>query len=151
MSLSKKIFELRKAGNLSQEQLAEKIGISRQSISKWESGESVPEIERLVELSKIFDVTIDYLVKDNIENFPDDEASVGTPEETGIPKAKSAPPAKENKIVAFTKYLLIVLAIYMVAFAIPMILGHIFMLPFFAIIATAVSIVVVILMMKNGR
>jgi transcriptional regulator with XRE-family HTH domain len=62
MSLSKKILELRKAGNLSQEQLAEKIRVSRQSISKWESGETIPEIERIIELSKVFGVSTDYLL-----------------------------------------------------------------------------------------
>lgn len=63
MNLSEKIFELRKANGMSQEQLAEKIGVSRQSISKWESGESTPEMERLIELSKVFNVTTDYLLK----------------------------------------------------------------------------------------
>jgi len=63
MNLSEKIFELRKTNGMSQEQLAEKIGVSRQSISKWESGESVPEIERLIELSKVFEVSTDYLLK----------------------------------------------------------------------------------------
>jgi transcriptional regulator with XRE-family HTH domain len=63
MNLSNKIFELRKANGMSQEQLAEKIGVSRQSISRWESGESVPEIERLVEMSKVFEVSTDYLLK----------------------------------------------------------------------------------------
>lgn len=63
MNLSKKIFELRKANGMSQEQLAEKISVSRQSISKWESGVSTPEMERLVELSKVFNVSTDYLLK----------------------------------------------------------------------------------------
>ncbi len=63
MNLSEKIFELRKANGMSQEQLAEKIGVSRQSVSKWESGDSVPEIERLIELSRVFDVSTDYLLK----------------------------------------------------------------------------------------
>ncbi|MCI9314584.1 MAG: helix-turn-helix transcriptional regulator [Lachnospiraceae bacterium] len=63
MNLSKKIYELRKASGMSQEQLAEKINVSRQSISKWESGESYPEIERLIELSNVFDVSTDYLLK----------------------------------------------------------------------------------------
>lgn len=65
MKLPEKIYELRKAGHLSQEQLAEKIGVSRQSISKWESGESSPELERLVALSQVFNVTTDYLLKSN--------------------------------------------------------------------------------------
>lgn len=62
MNLSKKIYELRKAKRMSQEQLAEKINVSRQSISKWESGESAPELERLIELSRVFDVSTDYLL-----------------------------------------------------------------------------------------
>lgn len=62
MSLSKKIYELRKTHSLSQEQLAEKVNVSRQSISKWESGETVPEIERIIELSKVFNVSTDYLL-----------------------------------------------------------------------------------------
>ena len=62
MDLSRKIYELRKASGMSQEQLAEKIKVSRQSVSKWESGESLPDIDRLPELSRIFHVTIDSLL-----------------------------------------------------------------------------------------
>ena len=65
MNLSKKIYEMRKAHGLSQEQLAEKLCVSRQSVSKWESGESIPELERLVEISKVFNVTTDYLLKES--------------------------------------------------------------------------------------
>lgn len=65
MNLSEKIYEMRKAQGLSQEQLAEKLGVSRQSVSKWESGESLPELERLLEMSKIFNVTTDYLLKES--------------------------------------------------------------------------------------
>ena len=65
MNLSNKIYEMRKAHGLSQEQLAEKLGVSRQSVSKWESGESIPELERLVEISKTFNVTTDYLLKES--------------------------------------------------------------------------------------
>lgn len=62
MNLPQKIYELRKTNGMSQEQLAEKINVSRQSISKWESGESAPELERLIELSRVFDVSTDYLL-----------------------------------------------------------------------------------------
>ena len=65
MNLSNKIYEMRKAHGLSQEQLAEKLGVSRQSVSKWESGESIPELERLVEISKLFNVSTDYLLKES--------------------------------------------------------------------------------------
>lgn len=63
MKLAEKIYELRKANGMSQEQLAEKLNVSRQSISKWESGDSSPEIERVVELSNVFNVSTDYLLK----------------------------------------------------------------------------------------
>ena len=67
MKLAEKLFELRKEKGWSQEKLAEQINVSRQSISKWESGQVLPEIEKIIELSKIFQVTTDYLLLD--ENF----------------------------------------------------------------------------------
>ena len=52
MKLAEKLFELRKEKGWSQEKLAEQINVSRQSISKWESGQVLPEIEKIIELSK---------------------------------------------------------------------------------------------------
>ena len=66
MALSEKLYELRKKSGLSQEQLAEQLGVSRQAISKWESGKSVRESDTLVSISQYFNVTLDYLMKDNI-------------------------------------------------------------------------------------
>lgn len=63
MDLSEKILALRKAADLTQEQLAEKLDVSRQSISKWESGQAVPELDKIVALSAIFNVTTDDLLK----------------------------------------------------------------------------------------
>ncbi|MCL2854778.1 MAG: helix-turn-helix domain-containing protein [Defluviitaleaceae bacterium] len=63
MKLGEKIQILRKQKNLSQEQLAEQLGVSRQSISKWETDESVPDLPNMVALSEIFNVTTDYLLK----------------------------------------------------------------------------------------
>lgn len=62
MTLGEKIHQLRKAGGLSQEQLAEMIGVSRQSISKWETDQSSPEIENLLALSKVFSLSTDELL-----------------------------------------------------------------------------------------
>lgn len=59
---SKKLVELRKAANLSQDELSEKIFLSRQSISKWENGESVPDMNNLVQLAKVLEVSLDELV-----------------------------------------------------------------------------------------
>ena len=63
MDISEKILQLRKASNMTQEQLAERVSVSRQSVSKWEGGQAVPELDKLLELSKVFNVTTDYLLR----------------------------------------------------------------------------------------
>ena len=63
MNTAEKILELRKAHGLTQEQLAEKLDVSRQSVSKWESGQAMPEADKLIALSDSFHVTIDYLLR----------------------------------------------------------------------------------------
>ena len=67
MILAEKIMHLRKQNNWSQEELAAQLGVSRQSVSKWESGTSVPDLERIIKLSRIFDVSTDYLLRDELE------------------------------------------------------------------------------------
>lgn len=62
MTLSERITELRKKSGLSQEELAEKLDVSRQAISRWESGATAPDAENLIKLSKIFNVSTDYLL-----------------------------------------------------------------------------------------
>ena len=64
MNLADKIIELRKERGWSQEELAEQLGVSRQSVSKWEVGASVPELDKIVRLSELFGVTVDSLLKD---------------------------------------------------------------------------------------
>ena len=68
MSIAKNIYNLRKKINLSQESLAEKIGVTRQTISNWESGISTPDLKQSKELSKIFNVTIDELADNEIKD-----------------------------------------------------------------------------------
>ena len=67
MQLGEKLQLLRSRNGISQEELAEKLGISRQSVSKWESGQSIPDLKKLIILSDIYNVTIDSLVKDGDE------------------------------------------------------------------------------------
>ena len=69
MILGDKIMNLRKKNSWSQEELAEKLGVSRQSISKYESAQAVPDMEKILKLSRIFGVTTDYLIKDEIEDL----------------------------------------------------------------------------------
>ena len=64
MILADKIIELRKKNGWSQEELAEKVGVSRQSVSKWEGALSVPDLDKILLMSRIFGVSTDYLLKD---------------------------------------------------------------------------------------
>ena len=68
MILADKIIRLRKKNGWSQEELAEKVNVSRQAVSKWEGAQSVPDLEKLLVLSRLFGVTTDYLLKDEIED-----------------------------------------------------------------------------------
>ena len=67
MILADKIIDLRKKNGWSQEELAEKLGVSRQSVSKWEGAQSVPDMGRVVQMSELFGVSTDYLLKDSLE------------------------------------------------------------------------------------
>lgn len=63
MNISDRIQTLRKNRGISQEELADKVGVSRQAVSKWESEQSTPDIDKIILLSDYFDVTTDYLLK----------------------------------------------------------------------------------------
>ena len=63
MSIAERILTLRKSKGMSQEQLAEAVGVSRQAVSKWESEQASPDPEKIITLSEVFGVTTDYLLK----------------------------------------------------------------------------------------
>lgn len=67
MIFADKVIALRKKAGWSQEELAERLNVSRQSVSKWESAQSVPDIDRILQMSRLFGVTTDYLLKDDME------------------------------------------------------------------------------------
>lgn len=68
MILADKIILLRKRKGWSQEELAEQLHVTRQSVSKWEGAQSVPDIPKIIQMSEIFGVTTDYLLKDEMES-----------------------------------------------------------------------------------
>lgn len=78
MILADKIIRLRKKNGWSQEELAEKMNVSRQAVSKWEGAQTVPDLEKILMLGSLFGVTIDYLLKDEIEDeeFTDDNDNI---------------------------------------------------------------------------
>ncbi len=67
MILADKIIDLRKKAGWSQEELADKLGVSRQSVSKWEGAQSIPDMNKILQLSELFGVSTDYLLKDSME------------------------------------------------------------------------------------
>ncbi|MBQ8598537.1 MAG: helix-turn-helix transcriptional regulator [Oscillospiraceae bacterium] len=67
MILAEKIMQLRKKNGWSQEDLAEQLNVSRQSVSKWESAQSIPDLNKILAMSRLFDVSTDYLLKDDAE------------------------------------------------------------------------------------
>ena len=111
MIFSEKLLTLRKAKGITQEQLAEKLDVTRQSISKWESGQSVPELEKIVALSTIFDVSTDYLLKSS----EIDDLSVKT---EMLEKQQQQMLAREQRQHQIWACILYTIAVYLVFFAI---------------------------------
>lgn len=72
MILADKITDLRKKNGWSQEELANQLGVSRQAVSKWESSSSIPDLDKIIRMSNIFEVSTDYLLKDSLEEPSDD-------------------------------------------------------------------------------
>ena len=69
MILADKIMNLRKKAGWSQEELANQLNVTRQSVSKWESAQSVPDLDKIIGLSRIFEVSTDYLLKEELEEL----------------------------------------------------------------------------------
>ena len=116
MNFSEKLLTLRKAKDLTQEQLAEKLDVSRQSVSKWESGQATPDLEKIVEISAIFDVTTDYLLKSS----EIDDLSVKT---EMLEKQQQMMLLREQKQHRIFECVMYALAVYMIFFAVYFI-GH---------------------------
>ena len=109
MRLGQKITKLRKKNKLSQEGLAEKMNVSRQAVSKWESDQSIPDIEKIVSLSELFGVTTDYLLKSGAPSFEIKTADI--PAEDKLPilpdelVQKYLSTAKKSSINHFTYWI----------------------------------------------
>ena len=82
MNIGEKLFELRKAKNMTQDYVAEKLNVSRQAISRWENGTAFPDAQNLLQISKLFGVSADYLLNDDYESDNDIPAVKTATEET---------------------------------------------------------------------
>lgn len=67
MKFNEKLFELRKKAGMTQQDLAEKLNVSRQAVSRWEMGTAMPDVENLIAMSELFSVSLDYLLKEQAE------------------------------------------------------------------------------------
>lgn len=85
MELYEKLYELRRASGMSQEELAEKLGVSRQAFSKWESGATQPELSKLIELSKLYSVSVDELL--SLEHAKPEQDAAESPVQSNAEKA----------------------------------------------------------------
>ncbi len=86
MILADKILYLRKQAGWSQEELAQQLNVSRQSISKWERAEAIPDLEKILDLARIFGVTTDYLIKDEIDQVDYSEGDDSPVDAVTLPK-----------------------------------------------------------------
>ena len=127
MNISDKILKLRKEKGMSQEALAEALGVSRQSVSKWESGAALPDTDKIIAMSELFGVSTDYILKnDPSENFipikENEEENAAPPViEEVKPMKKKGKGKKISKIIAA----ILALCIAVTAVAIPMYYGGI--------------------------
>ncbi len=100
MILADKIIELRKKNGWSQEELAEKLNVSRQSISKWEGAQSIPDMNRIIMMSEIFGVSTDYLLKDDLELPQEQELKEDYPETRRVTMEEAVSFFKHNETSA---------------------------------------------------
>lgn len=103
MTLSDKIIQLRKRNGWSQEDLAERMDISRQAISRWENGTALPDANNILHLSKLFNVTTDYLLNDN---YSDDKS---------LPSIKTVSNTNNIRGIFYEKRFLIVSFIWLIS------------------------------------
>ena len=123
MTLGEKLSKLRKEYNYTQEQLADVLGVSRQSISKWESDIAYPETEKLIELGKLFECSMDYLLKDDVTEKTDTSVSESTFNEKVTEISKKVMTDKnKGKAKKILKIIGIILAVFLVVDIISMIL-----------------------------
>jgi transcriptional regulator with XRE-family HTH domain len=113
MELSEKILNLRKANNLTQEQLAEEAGVTRQAVSKWESGQSVPELDKIIALCEIFHITTDSLLKPSELDVLSAKTQMLENQQKNLENAIKKKEQKKRTILGCT-------AIYLIAFSILM-------------------------------
>lgn len=109
MNFNNRLYQLRKQKGFSQEELANRLNVSRQTISKWELGDSTPDMEKLIALSDLFEVSLDELVKEEVSSVKCDFSSKS--DTINLLNEKVLTPANKQKAKQGIKIILIILGI----------------------------------------
>ena len=122
MNISEKIQILRRDKEWSQDELAEKLNVSRQSVSKWESGKALPDSEKILAMANLFDVSTDFLLKDEQEPvFVDDEKEQTKDKTDGTPTENTE--KKKHKFSGKKIVAIVVAACIVIAAITPLFFG----------------------------
>lgn len=99
MTLAEKILQLRTGQNLSQGDLAERLEVSRQSVSKWETGQSVPDLDKIIKLADLFGISVDELVREEAQPKLEPEPPIPEPQVIYVEKLSGRTPAQITGII----------------------------------------------------
>lgn len=110
MNIGEKLYELRKAKNLSQEEVAEKLNVTRQTVSKWETNQSTPDFDKIVPLCELFEITTDELLKGKKEEENDDTVEEKIPSKQEL-RRKSAEVVSTSVFIYIVAVALLIVAI----------------------------------------
>lgn len=119
MTFPEKLYSLRKSRGESQEQLAEALGVSRQAISKWETGAAVPETDKLLLISRRFGVTVDSLLKDEEDPTAPAVATAAADDASAVPEKKKSSPRGVAGIVLLAVGIAVALILVIIAISSP--------------------------------
>ena len=127
MSIADKIIKLRKEKGLSQESFAEAMGVSRQSVSKWESGSALPDTDKIIAMSVLFGVSTDYLLKEDVtESFnTKPEEPQATYSEPAAPVKNKKPKNSKNSLLIKTVAAILAICVIITVIAVPIHYGGI--------------------------
>lgn len=129
MTFADKVLSLRKKAGLSQEELAEKLDVSRQAISRWEMGLAMPDASNLLQLSKLFGVTTDYLIND--EYASDEDIPIVKSKETSLKREiKKVPEMIKSTLIGTAISVLLALLFFPFIVELPILIIPIVALPF---------------------
>jgi len=129
MTFADKVLDLRKKAGLTQEELAEKLEVSRQAISRWEMGLAMPDASNLLQLSKLFKVTVDYLI--NEEYASDEDIPIVKTKEASLnQEMKKVPAMIKSTLIGMAMTLLLALLLFIFTAELPVLVIPVLVLPF---------------------